>query len=115
MLEQYVKLRTRRSPPEVSLCALATPTIPAELASSGLDAAPDAMIFIDAGGTIQFANRQVSALFGYPPDEVIGCSVEMLMPARFRVQHRRHIEGYTRQVRVRNGSRIGPSWTTTDG
>jgi PAS domain S-box-containing protein len=80
---------------------LATPTIPAELASSGLDAAPDAMIFIDAGGTIQFANRQVSALFGYPPDEVIGCSVEMLMPARFRVQHRRHIEGYTRQVRVR--------------
>ena len=99
----------------MSLCALATPTIPAELASSGLDAAPDAMIFIDAGGTIQFANRQVSALFGYPPDEVIGCSVEMLMPARFRVQHRRHIEGYTRQVRVRNGSRIGPSWTTTDG
>jgi PAS domain S-box-containing protein len=36
-----------------------------ELARSALDAAPDAMNIIDTSGSIRFANRQVSALFGY--------------------------------------------------
>ena len=76
-------------------------TIPAEFAKSALDAAPDATIFIDATGTIQFANRQVSALFGYPHDELIGQRVEMLMPERFRRHHADHIESYTRSVRTR--------------
>ena len=39
---------------------------PSELARSALEAAPDAMIIIDDAGIIRFANRQVSALFGYP-------------------------------------------------
>jgi PAS domain S-box-containing protein len=76
-------------------------TIPAEFARSALDAAPDAMIFIDASGIIRFANRQVSALFGYSRDEIIGQNVEMLMPKRFRRGHIEHIEGYTRNIRVR--------------
>ena len=33
---------------------------PPELARSALDAAPDAMIFIDQHGSILFANRQLS-------------------------------------------------------
>ena len=36
-----------------------------ELVRSVLDSAPDAMIVIDSAGTILFANRQVTALFGY--------------------------------------------------
>ncbi|MGA2778739.1 MAG: PAS domain-containing protein, partial [Steroidobacteraceae bacterium] len=39
---------------------------PPELARSALDAAPDAMIIVDGSGTIRYANRQLSALFGYP-------------------------------------------------
>src|ERR1700751_822596 len=45
-------------------------TAPSELARSALDAAPDAMIIIDASGVIRFANRQVSALFGYRHDDI---------------------------------------------
>jgi PAS domain S-box-containing protein len=76
-------------------------TIPAEFARSALDSAPDAMIFIDASGIIQFANRQVSALFGYSREEIIGQNVELLMPARFRRSHIEHIQSYTRNIRVR--------------
>ena len=36
-----------------------------ELVRSVLDSAPDAMIVIDSGGTILFANTQVTALFGF--------------------------------------------------
>jgi PAS domain S-box-containing protein len=62
-------------------------TASAELARGALDAAPDAMIIIDASGVIRFANRQVSALFGYPHEQLIGKPVEALIPERFRTRH----------------------------
>jgi PAS domain S-box-containing protein len=64
--------------------------IPPALARRVFDAAPDAMVVIDAFGTIWFANRQVSALFGYAHDDIIGESIETLMPERFRAQHIGH-------------------------
>jgi two-component system, sensor histidine kinase len=76
-------------------------SIPPELARSALDAAPDAMIIIDAGGLIQYANRQVTALFGLAHDDIIGQQVELLMPERFRGRHQGHREGYIRNVRLR--------------
>jgi two-component system, sensor histidine kinase len=74
---------------------------PPELARSALDAAPDAMIIIDASGSIIFVNRQVSALFGYEHDEVIGLKIEHLLPERFRLRHVGHRDQYVNNVRVR--------------
>jgi len=76
-------------------------SVSSELARSALDAAPDAMIIIDDSGVIRFANRQVSALFGYPHDDIIGKRVECLMPKRFWDRHVAHRQSYTRSVRVR--------------
>ena len=76
-------------------------TTPPDLARSALDAAPDAMIIIDVSGVIRYTNRQVSALFGYAHDEIIGQSIETLMPERFRARHVGHRERYVNSVRVR--------------
>jgi two-component system, sensor histidine kinase len=75
--------------------------VSSELARSALDAAPDAMIIIDANGIIRYANRQVSALFGYPHDDVVGQAVEFLMPERFREHHVSHRHSYIERVRAR--------------
>ncbi len=75
--------------------------IPSELAKGALDAAPDAMIIIDGAGVIQFANQQVSVLFGYPHEQIIGQCVERLMPDRFRSRHVAHRKHYTANIRVR--------------
>jgi PAS domain S-box-containing protein len=75
--------------------------LPAELLSSVLEAAPDAMIIIDQSGTILFANRQVTALFGYEAHEVIAQPIEMLLPERYRGRHVAHRRGYVGAVRVR--------------
>ena len=72
-----------------------------ELARSALDAAPDAMIIIDAQGVIRYANGQVFALFGYPHDDVVGKAVEQLMPERYRQRHLGHRDGYIHNVRLR--------------
>lgn len=76
-------------------------TAPPDLARSALDAAPDAMLIIDAVGIIRFTNRQVSALFGYPHDEIVGQSIEVLLPQRFRARHVGHREDYVNNLRVR--------------
>lgn len=75
---------------------------PPELARSALDAAPDAMVIIDASGAILYANQQVSALFRYPHHEIVGRNVEQLMPERFRTRHIEHRDHYFHRVRVRS-------------
>lgn len=72
-----------------------------ELVRSVLDSAPDAMIIIDSGGTIVFANRQVEALFDHRAADLIGQAVEILLPERFRHRHVGHRSGYVHNVRVR--------------
>ena len=74
---------------------------PPELAHSALEAAPDAMLIVDAEGTICFANRQVFALFGYAREELLGLPVETLIPQRFRDRHLAHRGDYMTHVRVR--------------
>ena len=74
---------------------------PPELARSALDAAPDAMLIIDASGAIRYANRQVAALFRYDHDELIGQSIERLMPERFRIRHITHREYFFHNLRLR--------------
>ncbi|MFO0733229.1 MAG: PAS domain S-box protein [Nitrospiraceae bacterium] len=45
-----------------------------------VEAAPSGMVLIDEEGTIQLVNAQVERLFGYTRDELIGRSVEILVP-----------------------------------
>lgn len=72
-----------------------------ELARNALDTASDAIIIIDGSGLIRFASRQVSALFGYSHDELLGNPVEYLIPERFRGQHTSLRQAYTKNARVR--------------
>lgn len=72
-----------------------------ELVRSVLDSAPDAMLLIDETGRIVFANRQVSALFGYQSEELSGEFVEALLPERFRGRHVGHRSDYARNTRLR--------------
>jgi PAS domain S-box-containing protein len=65
--------------------------IPSELARRALDSAPDAMVITDRSGVILFANRRVSSLFGYAREEIVGGSIERLIPEPIR--NRRAAQG----------------------
>ncbi|HUW79056.1 MAG TPA: PAS domain S-box protein [Candidatus Nanopelagicaceae bacterium] len=52
-----------------------------------LESAPDAMVVIDNTGKIAIVNSQTEKLFDYSRDEILGRSMEMLMPERFRPNH----------------------------
>ena len=49
---------------------------------------PDAMLVVADDGKITFANSQAEILFAYSAREMVGQSIEMLIPRRFREQHR---------------------------
>ena len=76
-------------------------TLSSDLVRSALDSAPDAMLLIDTSGSIVFANRRVSVLFGYSSEEVRGLSVELLMPERFRQRHLVHRAAFASEHRSR--------------
>ena len=52
-----------------------------------LESAPDAMVIVDKHGLIVLVNAQAVKLFGYTRDEMIGHSMEMLVPERVRAHH----------------------------
>jgi len=65
------------------------------------DVSPDAILVSDSTGTIRAANPRSSELFGYTQAELIGKSVEELIPERFRGNHPGHRENYSAHPRAR--------------
>jgi PAS domain S-box-containing protein len=52
-----------------------------------VEACPGGMLMADRTGLIVMANTEVEKLFGYRREELIGQSVELLIPERVRAQH----------------------------
>jgi PAS domain S-box-containing protein len=52
-----------------------------------VEAAPNAMVMINAHGQIEMVNAQAERVFGYERAALLGQPVEMLVPARFRGHH----------------------------
>jgi protein-histidine pros-kinase len=59
-----------------------------------LEAAPDAMVIVGNDGRIRLVNGQVETLFGYKREELLGQSVDVLVPLRYRNQHPGRRGGY---------------------
>jgi PAS domain S-box-containing protein len=52
-----------------------------------VEAAPSAMVMINQAGRIEMVNAQAERVFGYSRTELLGQTVEMLVPDRFRGRH----------------------------
>src|SRR5258706_4860524 len=59
-----------------------------------LEAAPDAMIIVGQEGRILLVNIQAEKLFGYSRADLLGQSVDLLVPDRYRERHSSHRSGY---------------------
>lgn len=58
------------------------------------EAVPDACLIVDEAGAILDLNGEVERMFGYARQELVGRSVEVLVPDAMRGQHRAHRDQY---------------------
>ncbi|MFM8272747.1 MAG: PAS domain S-box protein [Gemmata sp.] len=59
-----------------------------------LDIAEDGIVTVDADLRIVLFNRGAARIFGYTPEEVVGRSLDDLLPERFRAPHRGQIAAF---------------------
>ena len=58
-----------------------------ELAGALFDSCPDGVLLVDADGIIRLANPVAGAMFGISDDELVGSSIDALVPPEFRDAH----------------------------
>jgi len=63
-------------------------------ASGILSISADAIISIDESQHITLFNEGAEKIFGYERAAVIGASLDMLIPERYRIIHREHVNGF---------------------
>jgi PAS domain S-box-containing protein len=66
-----------------------------------LEAAPDAIVVVDEQGRIVIVNQLTEQMFGYSRDEVLGKTVEFLVPERYREHHHEYRANYFHEPRTR--------------
>lgn len=65
------------------------------------DASPSAMLIVDADGVITTTNALAGRYFGYKENELVGMSIEALVPERFRKEHPSNREGFMQNPETR--------------
>ncbi|MCH7579306.1 MAG: PAS domain S-box protein [Chloroflexi bacterium] len=93
--------RAGNGAPDVAARHSIAPAISTEALSACVEAAPLAMLIIDRGGGIVLVNARAEQMFGYGREELIGQSIEVLVPAALRDTHVKHRAGYSADPPVR--------------
>lgn len=66
-----------------------------------VEACPNGMVMVDREGKMVMVNTEIEHQFGYCREELIGQSVDMLVPSRLRSRHIRHRDEFTLQPETR--------------
>lgn len=66
-----------------------------------IDASPYGQLLVDDRGIIQLINPSLLTLFGYEKNELLGKSMDVLLPERYREGHQKLREGYVQKPSLR--------------
>jgi len=72
-----------------------------ERANAYLESASEGIAIVDRHGRIVLVNAKTESMFGYRRDELLGRSLEILLPEHLRAIHERHRAAYFADPRVR--------------
>ncbi len=68
--------------------------------------APDAVIFADCAGAIRIWNRGAEAVFGHAAAEILGASLDVIIPERFRAAHWEGFRAAIDAGRTKSGDKV---------
>jgi PAS domain S-box-containing protein len=76
-----------------------------------LESAPDGIVVVDRSGCIVIVNNQTERIFGYSRENLIGRSIEFLVPDRYKDVHVAHRDRYAANPKARPMGASGMSLT----
>ena len=82
---------------------IARPGLPGGVVLEAVAHAPDAVVIVDAAGTVCYWNDGAARIFGYSPADMLGSTLEAIIPERLR---QRHNDGF-RTAMARGTTRYG--------
>jgi PAS domain S-box-containing protein len=88
-------------PPTETTTMTSLPKVTMAAMTHLLALSPDATIIVDQTGRIVLVNEQAATLFDYRPEDLIGHSLEILLPERLRAVHVAHRTDYAAAPRLR--------------
>jgi PAS domain S-box-containing protein len=90
--------------------------VTATIVAGLLDAAPDGLLLVDAHGRIALVNTRIEEMFGYDRSDLLGKTVEELLPHAFRAVHVAHRQRFLDSPRTRPmGAGLSLSGRRQDG
>ena len=69
---------------------------------AAVESSPSGLLMIDSEGRIVLVNHEIERLFQYPREELLGRTVEMLVPERFRGHHPTFRAGFAADPKIRS-------------
>ena len=72
-----------------------------ELFRSIVEAAPSGFLMVNPKGEIVLSNSEIEQIFGYTREELIGQSIDILVPAEYRHDHPEYRQAYMRHPSTR--------------
>lgn len=75
-----------------------------------IEASLSALFMVDKAGAITLVNTQAERLFGYTRDELLGQSINMLLPEALREIHQHHLDHYLVRPIAKNMSMRDDLW-----
>src|SRR5579862_5252387 len=72
---------------EMAMGSVGAPSLTLERLQTIIEAMPNALLLVDAAGTVEMLNAHAEQIFGWPRAELLGRPVELLLPLRYRSRH----------------------------
>ena len=85
----------------------------ADFFREALEAAGDAILLVDEGGTIEWANSAATEVFGFSKAEMEGHHLSILVPERFRRAHKERMREYVKEPSKRKMSEHSTTFALT--
>jgi PAS domain S-box-containing protein len=73
-----------------------------EIFRLAVEVCPSGMIVVGGNGVIRLVNGEIERLFGYQRDELLGRSIEILLPERWRDTHAEHRRDFAKHPETRH-------------
>jgi PAS domain S-box-containing protein len=72
-----------------------------QLFRTAVESAPNGIVMVDAKGAIVLVNQQAERMFGYAREELLGRSIEALVPGRYQKAHPAMRQGFFHDPKAR--------------